>query len=104
MVYHITNLPPKAADGKIFTAANAEGYVESGEVHLKDATAHYIHKPNATPPGWYMRNRKTGQDCYLGEGASPTISVEVTSVENETLWTAIATENQPEDETPDEEG
>lgn len=92
MLYFITQTPPRAADGKIMTASNAEAFAQSGEIHVKDATAHYIHKPDADAPGWYMRNPKDGGDHFLGVGASPTINADDIVVDNEALWSAIATD------------
>lgn len=91
MLYFITSMPPQAADGKIMRAINAEAFVQSGEIHVKDTTAHYIHKPSADIPGWYMRNPKDETDHFLGVGASPTINADDIIVDNEELWAVIAT-------------
>ena len=91
MLYFITSMPPQAADGKIMRAINAEAFVQSGEIHVKDTTAHYIHKPSADIPGGYMRNPKDETDHFLGVGASPTINADDIIVDNEELWAVIAT-------------
>lgn len=92
MLYFISSSPPRAADGKIFTANNAEGMVQAGEIHLVDDVAHYIHKHDAAPPGWYMQNADDGEEYFLGNGASPTVSANDVVVLNPELWEEIATD------------
>lgn len=92
MLYFITPMPPRAADGSIMRAINAEAFAQSGEIHVKDATAHYIHKSGADMPGWYMQNPKDKTDHFLGVGASPTINADDIIVDNEELWAVIATD------------
>lgn len=94
MLYFISSSPPRAADGKIFTARNATGVVQSGEMHIIDETAHFIHKQDAEPPGWYMRNATDGVDYFLGAGASPTIAVDEIVIHDAELWEKIAMDEE----------
>ena len=77
------------ADGQIFTASNGAGYVEDNELHIVQSKYHFVYKFNGAPVGWYMRNKSTGTDVFLGEGACP--SAEYADIEfvDEEYFSAI---------------
>ena len=81
--------PNKDGDSLIATALNGIIYVENNRLHIKDTRNHYIYKFDGIIIGWYMRNPKTLDDIYLGQGASPTAEFESLKVNDEEYFIAI---------------
>ena len=101
MTYGFKDIPlaPRAlGDGLIATALDGVVYTENGRIHVKGNAAHYVFKPDGSPAGWYARNIKTCDDIYLGVGASPTIELENTVIQNTSVWSAIKQEEPEETE------
>lgn len=82
------------ASGKIFTASNGEGYIEDNALHVKQSSYHFIFKFVGEVPGWYMRNSKTSEDVFLGEGASPSAEYENITFDDKAYFNSIAESRQ----------
>lgn len=91
-------------NGDIFVSDNGNGYVQNGELHITENNYHFVYKLDENVEGWYMRNSQTGEDIFLGDGASPTAEYESIDVKNQACWEEIQliTEDNPE-ETPEEQ-
>ena len=88
-VYFKVTPPNKESDGLIATSLNGVVYTENNRLHIKDTRSHYIYKFDGSPIGWYMRNPKTLDDIYLGQGASPTAELESVKVNDEEYFKSI---------------
>lgn len=81
----INSMIPKSQDSEIYIADNGRGYTKDGIVHLLDGNVHFLYEDNY----WYMQNDKTGKIFSLGEGASPTITLENIKVIDKKYWDEI---------------
>ena len=89
MTYYIVQTPQLSTPKDIYAAEGARGFIENNELHLISTQLHYVYKFTGNAIGWYMRNKVSNIDYYLGEGASPTIELDNLITQDVSYWTSI---------------
>lgn len=94
MIYNIKNTITPPSSTQLFTSDEGQGYFRYNQLHLIDEANHYIYKFEYD--SWFMRNSKTFEDKFVGEFASPTLSLTNIIVNDEEYWNEIQAEQTKE--------
>lgn len=94
MIYNINNTITPPSSTQLYTSDEGQGYFKYHQLHLIDQTNHYIYKFEYD--AWYMRNSATFEDKFIGEFASPTLSLTNIVVNDNDYWNKIQVEQTTE--------